>query len=119
MASYLLSTPRDRPLLLVYPQVYQGLTAQSSSQTQLPGTIAKCFELANNRPIDPDERQGGYMGLDPHHALYTVWSSNEDVPDIFIIAGWGDGFGPGESCPTEKELLAGHYGPLIQVPFMP
>ena len=113
-----MSLLRVSPIVLAFPQVYDRLTGRFSHPSELQGSIAKCFELAKSRPTDPNERHGGYMGLDEHHALFTVWSCQADVPDIFVLAGWGDGFGPGHSCPDEAALQAGDYGQLIRVPFL-
>ena len=53
-----------------------------------------------------------------HQALFAVWSDDAALPDIFILAGWGDGFGPGDTSPTHEELQEGNYGSLQRVPFV-
>ena len=105
------------PIVLAYPKVYARLMGSPSEQAGLQKTLAKCFELSQSRPQYPGEQTDSHMGLDEHQALFTIWSSEADEPDIFILAGWGDGFGPGHSCPEEEALRSGDYDPLTRVPF--
>ena len=81
--------------------------------------IAKCCELAQNRP-PPEDRHGGFFGMGgfgDHRRLHllTVWAITPGEPDIFILGGDYDGFGPGHTCPTKEELRQGIYGELIPV----
>lgn len=111
---------RPRPVVLAYPRVYENLSSPAWRYTFNP-IIAKCFELANKRPA-PEKRHGGFFGLGrgdrQRLALFTVWAIEPTKPDIFILSGSNDGFGPGDTCPSEDDLRRGIYGELRLVPLL-
>ena len=112
---------RPFPVLLAYPRVYQRLTAPDPRE-DFQKVLDKCYQLARHRPT-PENQHGGFFGLGGPGdktmlGLFTIWANQADAPDIFIIHGWGDGFGPGHTCPTKEELRGGLYGNLIQIPFL-
>jgi len=109
------------PVVLAYHRIYQRLIASDRSG-DFKKILDKCCELARSRPPAQD-RHGGFFGMggfgpDKQLALFTIWADAEDKPDIFIMAGYGDGFGPGHTCPAKQELRRGFYGDLIPVPFL-
>lgn len=113
--------PRPRPIVLAYPRVHANLSSPRW-RYDFDRVVAKCFELANHRPA-PEDQHGGFWGLgglgdDKRLHLLTVWAVAPDQPDIFIIGGRGDGFGPGHTCPTKDELRDGIYGNLIPIPLL-
>lgn len=114
-----LSTERPAPLLLAYPRVAQNFFLPAW-RLAFENVMAQCYELATRRPAAADQH-GGFFGLggigdDTRLHLLTVWAIAPTEPDIFIIGGWGDGFGPGHTCPTKDELRRGILGPLCPVP---
>lgn len=112
---------RPRPIVLAYPRIYQKMLSPEWRYA-FDKIIAKCFELTNRRP-DAKDRHDGYFGLggranDKMLHLLTVWAVTQGEPDIFILGGYGDGFGPGHSCPPKEDLRRGQYGALAPIPFL-
>lgn len=109
---------RPPPIILAYPRVYQNLFSPQWKH-DFDNVIAKCRALTAQRPAPGDRHDGffGLGGLGDNKALHllTVWAAALGEPDIFIIGGRGDGFGPGYTCPTQEELRAGIYGDLTPV----
>lgn len=113
--------PPALPILLAYPRIYQRLIASDCRGGDFKKILDKCCQLARSRP-PAQNRHGGFFGMggsspDKQLALFTIWADADDKPDIFIMAGHGDGFGPGHTCPAKQELRQGIYGDLIPVPF--